>query len=438
MGAAGLADARAARGERAVDDAVLRNDAGEVHLRHDLDDGRAADAGDAEPLGVGVEARLVRPQIRPDDLEARLERGGVDADALDGAGRGALAGRDLRALEGGACRRGGGHDAVAVAEDDLGIGADVDEQHHAVLPVRAFRQRRPGGIRPDMAGDAGQHVDARAGVDAEPQVARPGVDGAGDGEREGCLAELGRVDAEEQMVHDRVADDDGVEHVVGIDAALGADLARQLGDGIAHRLRQLGAAVGVHHHVGNAAHQILAEADLRVLHARRGDDAPRQQRHQMHGDGGGADVAGDAVGLVVEARPERDDVGSRGFQIAVDRRRHAPFALAQDALHLRDEILRDEQVVPAPILVQHRLEAVEIAERLVHVGFVDLDIAELDGGVALDDAVDGRLAHHLGIDHRVLRHVDDEVALDGGRAGQAPVLRQPAHAVVALLLGAAR
>ena len=107
-------------------------------------------------------------------------------------------------------------------------------------------------------------------------------------------------------------------------------------------------------------------------------------------------------------------------------------------LHLRDEMRRDQQVLPAPVLFEHGLQPVEIAERLVHVGLVDLDIAELDGGVALDDAVARRLAHDLRVDHRVLRHVDDEVAEDQRRAGQAAAFGQAAHALVALFLRALR
>ncbi|CAI2934180.1 protein of unknown function [Aminobacter niigataensis] len=70
----------------------------------------------------------------------------------------------------------------------------------------------------------------------------------------------------------------------------------------------------------------------------------------------------------------------------------------------------------------------------MHVGLFQLDIAELDGGIALDDAVGGRLAHHLGVDDGILRHVDDEVADDHGRAGQPAPLGQAAHALVALFL----
>ena len=60
------------------------------------------------------EARLVRPEIAADHLEARLQRLAVDAHALDGAGRGALAAGDLRALEGRAGRRGAGEQPFAL------------------------------------------------------------------------------------------------------------------------------------------------------------------------------------------------------------------------------------------------------------------------------------------------------------------------------------
>ena len=49
-----------------------------------------------------------------------------------------------------------------VAEHDLGIGADIDQQRDLLAAMRAFRQRRAGGVGADMAGDAGQGVDARA------------------------------------------------------------------------------------------------------------------------------------------------------------------------------------------------------------------------------------------------------------------------------------
>ena len=50
---------------------------------------------------------------------------------------------------------------------------------------------------------------------------------ARDGEREGRAAEFGRIDAEEQMVHDRIADEDEIQDVVAMDVAFLADLADQ-------------------------------------------------------------------------------------------------------------------------------------------------------------------------------------------------------------------
>ena len=66
-------DAVAARGQLTVDDAVLIDDAGEVHLRDHFDDSRTADAGDAGGRRRLGKSRFVGPQIRADDLEARFE-----------------------------------------------------------------------------------------------------------------------------------------------------------------------------------------------------------------------------------------------------------------------------------------------------------------------------------------------------------------------------
>jgi hypothetical protein len=265
-----------------------------------------------------------------------------------------------------------------------------------------------------MAGDAGQRVEACAAIDVDVELMRPVVHGAGYSQREGGLAQLCRVDAEEQVVHDRVGDEYGVENVVAVHPAFRAYLADQPVDGLAYGLRHGLAPVGIHHDVGDAAHEVFAEADLRVRCAGGGDDAARQQRHQMHGDGGRADVAGDAVGLVLQPRPHGYDEGTRDVHVAVDGDGDAPVFLAQYGLHLRHDMGGDQRVFPAPVLFQHQLHAVEVAQRLVHVGLVHLDIAELHGRVALYMAVHGGLAHHLRVDDRVLRHVHHQIALNGG------------------------
>ena len=128
---------------------------------------------DADRRDRGLEARLVRPEIAADHLEARLQRRAVDAHALDGAGRGALAARHLRALEGRAGRRRAGEQPLAVAEHDLGVGADIDEERDAIAAaVRRLGEHHAGSVGADMAGDAGQRIDEGAGRDGEAEVAR--------------------------------------------------------------------------------------------------------------------------------------------------------------------------------------------------------------------------------------------------------------------------
>ena len=97
----------------------------------------------------------------------------VDADALDRAGRGPLAAADLGALEGGAGRRRGREQAVAVAEHDLGVGADVDDERRP-RSVGRLGEDHAGGVGADVAGDAGQDVDAGARMGAQVRGPRPG------------------------------------------------------------------------------------------------------------------------------------------------------------------------------------------------------------------------------------------------------------------------
>ena len=210
---AGGDDARAARGELPVDDAVLADDAGEEHFRDHFDDPGAADARDSGAPHRLLEPRLIGPQVRPDHLEARLEGRRVDAHALDRPGRGALAAADLRALEGRSRGAGAGEQPAAVAEHDLRVGADVHQQRELIGQVGALGEDDAGGIRADVAGDAGQGVDARAGIEVQADLARLEAQGFIGSEREGRAAELHRIDAEQQVVHDRVADHRHLEEV---------------------------------------------------------------------------------------------------------------------------------------------------------------------------------------------------------------------------------
>jgi hypothetical protein len=95
-----------------------------------------------------------------------------------------------------------------------------------------------------------------------------------------------------------------------------------------------------------------------------------------------------------------------------------PVTLAQNLLHLAIKIGVNREALEAPVGLNGHQEPVKVAERLVHVGLFDLDIAHVNGRIALDDATVGILADHLRVDDGILRDVDDQVAEDLGRAGQ--------------------
>ena len=74
---------------------------------------------------------------------------------------------------------------------------------------------------------------------------------------------------------------------------------------LAHGRGHLAGALGMHHRVRDPAHQVLAEADLRVHHAVAGEDRAVGEVREVAGDRRRADVDRDAVGLLVEAGPDR-------------------------------------------------------------------------------------------------------------------------------------
>jgi hypothetical protein len=92
-------------------------------------------------------------------------------------------------------------------------------------------------------------------------------------------------------------------------------------------------AAGVHHGVAHPAHQVLAEADLRVHHARGGQHATVREVAQMRRDGGGAEVDGKPVKpALMQPGPDAEDLVAVGIGRAVQRDADLPVALAQRGL----------------------------------------------------------------------------------------------------------
>ena len=166
-------------------------------------------------------------------LPITLKRGssviGVDPQPLNRTGRGTLTARNLRTFESRSGRRGGRQQRGAIAQYDFGIGADVDNQRHVVAKVRLFRQDHTGSVGAHMARNAWQHVDPCVCVDAvrSTSVAHT-VMLELVAKRKWRAAQLNRVNAEIQVMHDRVADHGDVEHIGRVNVGFFDDVLGQL------------------------------------------------------------------------------------------------------------------------------------------------------------------------------------------------------------------
>ncbi len=90
------------------------------------------------------------------------------------------------------------------------------------------------------------------------------ADGPISGRREGRRAERRRVDAEQEVMHDRVADDAEVEDVGRLDLGPQCQVRDEPVDGATDGPRHLGGPAFVEHRVADPAHEVLAEPDLGV------------------------------------------------------------------------------------------------------------------------------------------------------------------------------
>ena len=216
----------------------------------------------------------------------------------------------------------------------------------------------------------------------EAEVARRRVERLVDGEREGRAAELGRIEAEEEVMHDRVADRRSSRRCRSRgDAGLRRDLADEAVDRLAHGRGHLAVAAGMQHHVGDAAHQILAEADLRVHRPAEASTSPltRSQRCAAMV----VEPMSTATPNAFSTRPgqTRDDIAARA-----DGDGDLPAAGAQGLLQRREHGESKRAVPRSAIPRGAPRQPVEVARRIVHVGLGDLDIVEAHRRIGDDRA----------------------------------------------------
>ena len=117
---------------------------------------------------------------------------------------------------------------VAVAEDDLAVRADVDEQPRPRVPVHAGGEQPGGDVAADVGPECREHERPRTRMRRHVQVGRQHLGQLPRRHDERRHAERLGVDAERDVRHRRVAGDRDLVHVGRIGPGLRAHLGSQL------------------------------------------------------------------------------------------------------------------------------------------------------------------------------------------------------------------
>ncbi len=313
----------------------------------------ADELGDAvdEPRAAHADRRDVA-----DHLERQLAVG--DLHALDRAVGGAHPAADLRGLERGAGGRGGGDDAVLVAERDLRVRPDVDEQPQPAVAGQ------PGGEHPgdDVAADVGaerrEREGRRARVDGHAEVGRGERRRVVRGDHERRHRERLGVDPERELRHRHVAAERDLVDLARVDARLGADLLGELRERLLRaRLERVERAL-VHHRRADPGDHVGAERLLAVEHRADRGGRPGLEVEQRRDDRRRPEVEGDRE--APRGRVARLDVDQL---FVADHRGDVPVGAPEDAAErpqhrqpgVRREVLeRVLQALEVRALVLHR------------------------------------------------------------------------------------
>ncbi len=230
-----------------------------------------------------------------------------DRDALDRALGGAHPAGDVAALQCRPRRARGGDDLAAMDEGHFGVGADIHhERRRGARPQRLGGEQRGDMVAPDEAADIRREMKIRAGGDRDAEIARLDVDRLAQGGDEGGAAELTHRQAEQQMVHGRVAAHGHIEDIGRPRSHRATEVVRERVDGGDRGGAQLLGRAAVADGVIDAADHVGAPGDLRVLDAEARDAGAGRQIDEEAGDIGGAEIDGQTERRRTGGRREGD------------------------------------------------------------------------------------------------------------------------------------
>ena len=161
----------------------------------------------AEQHGCGIKQCRAADATRPGaaDHVHREIAAGAQRDAIDCAGRGPHAVTDVSALEGWAGRCGSSDHAIAIAQHDFAIRAEVDQQRHPRILVHACGDDRRHGVAAYVAADHREDAQDGLGTDVDADLGSRETAAGGPRAHVWRLGERGRVDAKQRVQHHGVA-----------------------------------------------------------------------------------------------------------------------------------------------------------------------------------------------------------------------------------------
>ncbi len=292
-------------------------------------------AADGEEIHVGGAAQTDGGAVA-DLVEFDGQRIGGDFDVRDGAVGGADAVGQSGAFEGGAGGGGAAVEFVATFEDDFAVGADIHEQGRSFVIDQAGSEGAGGEVGANVGSSAGQQMDGEAQFGKRRRKRQVG--GAED-----AMVEKGRgerrdadgrgIHTGKEVEHGGVGGDGQAADAVGRGAGFGDRLGDQRGEGVFNdEVLQMAQHGRVGRAEVDAGQHVVAEMHLFVEVGGAAEDLAGAQVGNEQGDGGGADVNGDAERLGVRLGSEAGDQpvvavvfeGGVGRRVAGRARKGAP------------------------------------------------------------------------------------------------------------------
>ena len=109
-------------------------------------------------------------------------------------------------------------------------------------------------------------------------------------------------------MHHRIGHQSNFENILDSAIYLFGHFNKQLVEGFADHCGHFVGTLRVHHHIGDATHQVFAKTNLRIHQTGAGHYLAGTEITEMGSNGGGTHIHGHTIGAISKARPEGNNL----------------------------------------------------------------------------------------------------------------------------------